>query len=288
MKQFCLFLLKLLSLSFALNESEASDLSTASGDCENWPEQHKDVRECCSIPSHEHYDCQRYCQSVCVLEDKGTDYACFLDCYLNQTGLLKNGNIDKDVLKNLFAGHYSTLEWSDVIKLAADACELASSGSLGEKILKYFSCLNDRILENCVEFHETNECDSVQLRFETCRGKKPNCASWPENIITPEECCEKPTINELYVECEAECKRKEIFSFKRMECAQNCFWIYDGILTSDGIIDFNTVTNLLIENAASQLIDNSGQWNKSIEFAIEKCEKIIKGKFGHRSTFHYC
>lgn len=266
-----LFLFTFLTKTLAEDDSSISSAELLV-DCENWPTKQEDLKECCKTPDLDDTIHQEICQSICGLKDDGEiDDTCYFDCFLNQTGLLKNEKIDKDAVENLFSVKFV---WQDVFKLAVGVCDLASSGSLAENVLQYFNCLNDQMTTKCVEISESEGCLSVQLSFENCEGLKADCSSWPNDLINPSFCCNKPIIGMFSSKCRSECEKKEVFSFRQIECELNCTWIEKGITTSDGKVDFEVVEKILIATSV-----DAEAWKGPIKYAINKCQSI--GKLDH-------
>ena len=267
MKLLWLVLINFSSWSFALSE--------LSGDCENWPTQQDDLRNCCDIPQRWNlYSIEEVCRSACLSKEQKVDYECFMDCFLRRTDLVSKDKIEEVAVTEMYSVGYTV--WADVLQAAIEKCEYESSGSLTDKLLKYFNCIDDHMEDNCATFLPSDECNSVELRFKTCHGGvKYNCASWPSELGNPESCCYAPQLVPIkkIKTCQRECKRKELFEFRRTECVENCTWYESGIMTNDGIVDYEKVKTILIENS-----NKSVNWEKSIENAVEGCRNMSGGK----------
>ena len=259
--------------SDALMVESSEQVKLIPKECEMWSTELEDLGRCCYAPTHENYVYQSICQSLCTVNGH-TDYKCFISCYLDRTGLLKNGKIDKAVIKKMYEDNYYNYEWNGIIEAAIAKCEFEPTGETTEDVTKYFKCLNDHLVMNCINFQETVECEPTQNRFEICHDIKFNCTYWPPNVELYEGCCLTPTLTSDDIEkCKADCPQKEIFSFRQQECVQNCTWTDTGIVTSEGAIDFVRVKDVLTENA-----NKSENWGSAIEIAVTTCEKNLKGK----------
>ena len=265
MKLVWLVLMKIFAVS-----SASSD---ASGDCENWPTQQEDFKKCCTIPCHENNTISPLCQETCSTEDRTINYECFITCYVNHTGLLKNGKVNKTLIKEMYAKNVHSYRWLDIIPTEVDKCELESSGSMAANLLKYFKCIDAHFVAKCVTFRMSVECDAVELRIEICRAiaAKYNCTSWPTDIEYPNICCIEPKLvnPDLTETCTNQCRENEIFDFREDECIENCTWAGIDITASDGTFDCVKVKNALMRNSRK-----SANWEKSIEHAVDTCQKM--------------
>src|SRR5690349_12005321 len=69
--------------------------------CNPWPSNMRSLRECCNVPQHSNLNIQDICVSKCFL-NKEEDKDCAINCYLNQTMLIKDETIDKTIAKKIY------------------------------------------------------------------------------------------------------------------------------------------------------------------------------------------
>lgn len=264
------------SESTSVTHSDPSiDTTTAKSNvsCEVWPSSLKPLRECCEIPDHVSIYAQSSCQSKCSMTEKNLRDTCIINCYVRQTGLLKHESVDKATVKKMYETNSYDSNWRKIINASVDKCEFVSNASLTENLALFFNCVEDLMAESCVRFIESEECDKVQDHFEKCRNVHPNCTEWPIGLLQPSGCCKFPI---LFAECSSKCKqscqKKEIFAQKRLDCEHNCTISASELITVNRSLDFAIAKKMLIENS-----NNSEEWKKPIDHAVESCEKIFKG-----------
>lgn len=269
--------MKIIGLVFLLvSVANCNEISEeASDDCKTWPSNLPSLQECCSIPYHSNMMLQNICQNKCMIKPKDSQSACALDCYINITGLLRDGKINKVVVKRIYDNNaYNERQWSQIISDGVDKTEYdGKSGSLAENLVKFYNSVEDYLGEHCVSFIQSNDCYLTEEHFEKCKNTQPNCTAWPMNMMNPEVCCKTPILisEKLSNKCHFECQRKELFMPRQVECIQNCTYIETG-LRVDGKFNFETVKKVLIENS-----NHSEAWEKPITETVETCEKTIKG-----------
>ena len=275
------------------------------GECENWPTQKQDLRECCDIPFLENSIFSRTCIDTCSTEKKEFDYVCFLACFVNETGLIINGKIDKDAVRNRYArerpdiiwsydtdssdGNFLSDEnnftieatWKETVDMSIARCEYEDLDSLTKSLSKYFNCLNDHMAVNCRSFNWLDKCELVQSKLENCQDLQPDCETVKEKPYFDDseynghyECCLMPLlVTERTTEkCLSDCDEKEMFEFRRRRCNENCTFVDTGLVTSDGSVDFEKAKEILLENSG-----NPEKWEKSIEKAVKKCRASLEG-----------
>lgn len=197
---------------------------------------------------------------------------CAVGCYVNMTGLIKDGTINKATVKRILENNaYYERQWKKVIEAGVDNCEYQPIDSMTQSLVKFYECVNKYLANNCVSFIQSNECDETEAYFEKCKNIQPNCESWPVNYMYPDSCCKSPLLftDDVKLKCKVECKRTEFLIMKQFECVNNC--TYAGLRTN-GKIDFEVVKKILAENS-----NRAEKWEKPIESSVEICEKVIKG-----------
>lgn len=235
----------------------------------------KTMRECCVTPNHSNFMLERLCQQIVSVKSKVEQHERAIECYLNMTNLIKNETINKAAVIKIYENNAMfDPEWSQQIREGVDKCSFDSSGTLEHNLLKFYNCVDDFLGENCVNVLQIPECESVQEFYENCKHIQPNCTSWPRSLANPEVCCKIPKVlsNNLYSKCQMECQRKELFIQRQTECTHNCTFLESGLMV-EGKFNFAVVKKMLSENA-----NNTELWEKSIEVAVETCEKTVKGK----------
>lgn len=254
-----------------------SDETNQSLICDPWPENLKPVRDCCNIPHNSNSILMSHCFFKC--HTNGTDgneqNDCAARCYANATLLINDdGKLNKNVAKRIYGNSaYNEQRWMKLINDSVDECEYNESGVLAENLAKFFECINENLENNCVDFVNSQECDKVQEHFEKCHNFEPDCKHWPQTLINPEVCCITPRLfsQQQILSCRRKCLVKELFLQRQIKCVDNCLF-NDTKVKENGRFDFAVIHKLLIENSKSQ-----PDWEKSIENAVEKCEKKMKG-----------
>lgn len=263
----------LLLSAVVVSEDEPAEISN---ECKTWPSNLRSLQECCNVPYHSNSVLQSICQTKCFVVAKDSQYECVVDCYINMTGLIKDGTVNKLVVKRIYENNiYNERSWIKVISEGVEKCEYPTNGSKIEKLVGFYNCVNDFLAENCKDFIQSSECQDTEEQFEKCREIKPNCTVWPTNMIHPESCCKIPVLitERMASKCRLNCQRKELFMTQQADCIQNCSYVESGLMLN-GKFDFATVKKLLVENSNS-----SEAWTKPIDDAIEVCEKSIKGSY---------
>lgn len=257
----------LCSLLFVLAEDETSECN---------PSSLKPVRDCCNIPHHSNDLLQNVCYTRCALKSIDVRSDCAVDCYVNMTGLIRDGSINKSAAKRIYENNaYHDRVWLKLIGDGVDKCNFESTESLTENLIKFYNCVDDFLSENCVSFIQTSECDKVEEHFETCKNIQPDCSVWPKHLMNPAICCQTPSLfsETLNSKCRTECHRKQFLLTKQIECLNNCTYIETG-LKAEGKFNFEVVKKMLIESSGNK----SEIWEKPIENAVNVCEKFITGK----------
>lgn len=247
-----------------------------SNECKTWPSNLRSLQECCNVPNHLNSMLQSICLTKCFAVVKDSQYECVFDCYINMTGLIKDGTVNKLVAKRIYENNnYIDKSWIEIIREGVEKCEYPTNGSKIEKIVEFYNCVNDFLAENCKDFIQSPDCLETEEHFEKCREIKPNCTVWPTNMIHPEGCCKIPALitERMESKCRLHCQRKELFMTQQVDCIQNCTCVDSGLMLN-GKFDFAIVKKLLVEHSNS-----SEAWTKPIDDAIEVCEKSIKGSY---------
>lgn len=194
---------------------------------------------------------------------------------------MENRNFSEMVLLSmhitLFASPYShepdgQVDESKANNLA-DGCKFNSTGNLSLDLATFYECVSNNLQSNCSRFklHEPG-CDLVEQHLIKC-GKVPiNCSEWPEGG-NEEVCCNSPKVikEEVQETCARDCKQKEYFHMFLQKCFFDCL-VRETKIIKDDKVDIEMVKKVLMTNA-----NNSADWEKPIETAVEKCEKNFKG-----------
>jgi hypothetical protein len=233
------------------------------------------MRECCNIPNHSNPMLQNMCATKCLEKSRELQNECAVECYVNMTSLIKDGTINKASAIRIYENNaFYNPDWYKTVHEGVRKCNYDSSGSLEHNLLKFYNCVDDFLSENCVSIMQTKECEPTEEFYENCKNIQPNCTEWPRNLNGPEPCCKMPNLlsNELTSKCNVECQRKELFFQRQTECKYNCTYLESGLLL-DGKVNFVVVKKMLTDNAI-----NGELWEKSIENAVETCEKSVTGE----------
>lgn len=244
--------------------------------CDPWPKNIKSREDCCNVPSQSNVMLENVCFSRCKLKSIDLQDGCALECYVNMTTVIKEGTINKVAVKRIYENNaYEERQWIKVIGEGVDKCEYNSTGSLTQNLIKFHTCVNNFLSDNCVSFVQTPECDASEVHYEQCMNIQTTCTSWPLHLMHPESCCTIPQLfsDEFSSKCRHSCKRKELFILKQGECMNNCIFNETG-LRSEEKIDFEVVERMLIENS-----NKTVAWEKPIKDSVQICEKSVRGKY---------
>lgn len=267
-------------ISVVVADPEADSTS----DCNPWPSNLKPVSDCCNIPGHSQELMQHICYTKCALKSVDTRSDCTIECYANLTGIIKDGSFNKAAAIRIYENNaYSDRhQWQKWISEGVEKCEYDSSGSLTENLVKFYNCVDDFLARNCVSFIQCPECSPVEEYFEKCNNVQANCTVWPRTVVSPEMCCKVPPIftHDLNSKCRNECNRKEFLLLRQNECVYNCTWIATGLKTGNKI-DFEVVKKMLMDGAGNK----SDVWEKSIEKAVQTCQKTLSGNDNFKFFF---
>lgn len=157
---------------------------------------------------------------------------------------------------------------------ATENCEFVWTGNLSLNLATFYSCINSYVISNCNQFKDhIPGCDLLEEHLTKCGKIAVNCSQWPKEDNEDNLCCQSPKIikTEILATCIDACKEKEYFHVLMQKCFSDCI-IRETKVINDGKIDIETVKKVLIENA-NKTVD----WEKHVEAAVEKCEKISKG-----------
>lgn len=191
------------------------------------------------------------------------------------TKLVKNGELDKQVVKKFYIDEANSTNHHQVEKFiddAVDKCDYNSSLSSGESLAKLYNCIEENLRDNCWSFRNTPECVTVAEYFENCKHTT-SCKEWPPALSSPMHCCKIPNVipNELYSECHAKCYQKYFVDNTALHCVFNCT-VYDSKLVVNNKLNFSVFKEMMIKSA------NNEEWNKPIENGLKICQKMLGGK----------
>jgi hypothetical protein len=200
---------------------------------------------------------------------------CLLECYVDRAGLVKNGKIDKKGLMVI----YNYENWAEVISKGADSCAYEAEGPLVPRFMKFFNCLDDFMIENCANFHQSEECARTKCVHENCTHAELNCSIKPLDYLL-KLCCKNPRLisEHLDTECSSGCRRKHFLNDDQEKCERNCMYVESG-LEVGGKINFEVATKMLTDNS-----ENPDKWKPAIKKAVSECEKAKEFEYCVRSS----
>lgn len=260
----------ILNLIFVLITVVAANDESPATDCSTWPPNLMPIKECCNIPIHLHKEFQSYCvNKVLSKEDES-----MMACYLNKTGILKDGIINKAAVKKIYIKNISgERKWLKVINDSVEKCHYDAQSSTTENLIKFHNCIDELLAENCPNFIQTEGCAATEEHFNDCNKSQLNCSSWPVDLVFPHACCKTPVIisEELTIRCRQNCSRKEFFTQNQMDCIKNCTYFDNGLIVN-GKVEFEAAKKMLLKNS-----NKSEIWEKTIDTAVDACVRVIKG-----------
>lgn len=253
-----------------------SQSSQSQADCESFLANKTILQSCCLIPESIDVLIQQNCYKSCSSSAPRDQLDnCALECYLSITGLFDKDTriFSKAVAKRIYNFNSPNLNWVKLIEEAVDRCDYVSAESIEQSVLRFYNCVDDYLIENCVSFIQNQHCDSVEEQFENCRAKAYDCSRWPCGMVSPEACCNSPQILSADVteNCAMKCQRKEFLIRKKSKCNFNCTLVETGIVV-DGKVSFANIKKVLLASSAKP------EWEKSIEKAILTCEGRYRGE----------
>lgn len=190
--------------------------------------------------------------------------------------MTSEGKINKNIVKRIYSANaFHEQKWVKLINESVESCKFDESRDLAKSLAQFFECTNQNLEDNCIYFQNTLECDKVQEHFETCKDVKPDCKSWPDNLLDPEICCNAPRLftQTLHysVSCRRKCSAEELFVPRQIKCVENCL-NNETKVKANGKYDFKVVKTLLLESTQKKEL-----WEKPVEEAVEACEGKMSG-----------
>jgi hypothetical protein len=243
------------------------------------PDGIKPLRECCARPGRRDRDTQDECREMCESKKNSTN-ECQLDCYINKTHLIKNGTIDKSAAFSIF---HLTQEYPyfKFYQEGTDKCKFESEGSLEQRLVKFYNCIDNFVVENCLEFDYTDECRITEEFYDKCKLKNENynCSNWLQRL-QPTHCCETPQLifGNLSTRCRFECSKKKFSREKLFKCHENCVYFESGII-HDGKISYDAVKQILANSTLKPDL-----WKPVIEKGVEDCRQAFDGRKKSKSN----
>jgi hypothetical protein len=220
------------------------NLSSKIENCESWPENLPPLSDCCQLPPQKPTQAENVCAIECAVKSSDLDFnshllpseelkkikICLEDCFVKNSNIVTaDKEINKTTAVRLFEvdNPYVAQKWMKKIEEAVNTCEFGTCESFTENYSEFLVCIDDFLLENCVEFSHQDSCFEVEKYFYESKNITPDCSVWPKDIDLKDlyACC--PTrpemINEKVIAaCHDDCESKEFFQHFLRACTHNC------------------------------------------------------------------
>lgn len=257
----------------------------------------KNLKKCCKLPLRYQTSAENSCNKLCEELHPSQDFfsqsednvsivkSCLEKCVIKQSLLLdKKNKIDVKklalVYEKVFKVPYFFKSWTEEISKAFQECEFGSAKSFSKNLAQYIICIEDFLVNNCVEFLGLDEtCRSVEKRFRKCKSIKQDCTRWPIHTPFLERCCQVLylTTEKQFDDCYVSCQSTEYFQSFLFKCYIACTNHEIAKVISDKKdpvgIDYELAKRILIENS-----NKSVDWTNVIENSVKNCESEAKAK----------
>jgi hypothetical protein len=253
--------------------------------CEPWPQNVPSLHDCCVFPHYldlyAYAECMKHC-----LENHGSDDNCLLDCYINITRIIQDGELDAQSVRDIYMENVDTKAWESILTASIDKCKSVVNASdesgLRWHLFTFFGCVKSESLPHCLEFYGTNDCYESEKFFLKCNNVQMDCEKWPERFSneTLINCCNFPQIFDDYFTemCEMQCA----FDGDVLKCIEQCRYVATGIV-SKGAINVEMIMGRIKSHR------NYGkEWDGVIDEAVGTClgEYYVRHA-NDTSTFSY-
>lgn len=254
-----------------------------STDCKTWPSTLKPLSECCNTPNRLDLSAEKLCCDKCDSLSFEEKKDCAMSCYINTTGILVNGKINKDavveiLVQNKVDPYYGrTLADVKEIKAAVDKCDYAFNDTIAQRLLEYHGCIHETLSQDCLDLKRYGDCEPTVEHFEKCKNINQDCTKWPEvwpaGTFLPMYCCKTPKLysDSTFEKLRTACSR-EFYPHKIFECVYNNS-VEASMMKDDSKVSTDVLKKMLLHDP---LLLN--EWTKPIETAVETCGKAIKGE----------
>ncbi|KAG5669307.1 hypothetical protein PVAND_017195 [Polypedilum vanderplanki] len=204
------------------------------------------------------------------------------ECYNNDIKLVVDGKINKDIVKrlyNLLKTAY-TKHWTSYIEQAVDECEYEEKSNLTESLASFYSCINDKLAENCQSILTASYCNSVTDYFDDWR--KPSCDVWSSGLPKVDTCCLKPVIfgSEYTANCRYECSKHFFTDTEISKCTNQC------TDESQFFNDNDEYDKEKVKEMLKNSVENSKTWENVIDEGVEFCVEKVKADDNNTSHYH--
>lgn len=239
----------------------------AEDDCEPWPSHILTPLECCELPGFVFSRLSLIYEFDCGRSPKKND--CIMSSFLNDTGIIKAGKLDKNAVKQSYFKYEVSMETINEATKAIDECIFEKQENLTQSLLNFFNCVDQNYAKNCPSFKKIDDCHATAEYFYQCKNIEVDCKKFR---IDP-DCCNnppKPINSTLTLHCSNLCLRKEIFYTARAECQYSCI---AEKTVRNGNIDYD-----LIRETLYQSVTKAERWEITIVLAFEVCGNEVKGE----------
>ena len=275
-----------LTSMFALLSAMAA--SVVENSCDLWPSAHLvPMQACCVLPDYLEEKALSKCDYVCRAEKLENHSECYATCYVNETQIMKNGILDKALIKKIFNDtkeidpyfdFNSTKRHKKLLSEAVDECEFKSTGKISNDLATFYDCVKNFTVKNCILHRNDLICDASIEFNEKCRKTPTKCDEFPQTRVWsfehPKHCCNYPKIvtNDHYNKFMTACQKKEFFLYRRFECMYYETVKEAGMKNSE-VFDFKVVKKMLIESS-----NKATNWESSIDKSLLTCKSEMKGR----------
>lgn len=242
--------------------------------CENWPSEMQSLKQCCDISYRQNGFEEKICAGKCKNRDLSRMKTCIEACFTSSSLFTRDKTFDKEKVKSYGMIYFPRFnpKWQPELNKSVDKCEYESTKNLSLDLAKFFHCIRENLIKNCVSFKDyLKGCDLVEEHNRKCKKIEPDCTIWSE--VNSGKCCVVPDLIRPQIEsdCEEKCRKDEFFKALLKKCFIDCI-INETKLIVDGKFNSEAAKTALLENA-----NKTDEWEKPIARVVERCDKDLAG-----------
>lgn len=239
----------------------------------------KSLEDCCKVPLLFEDSSVYVCEKLCNKSGSSAAVDCVEQCLIMNNGIIRQNVVNVTALEVMYSRFgLAPKTWENITREGLQKCtiDVASGKNFKEALAKFEDCMNFHYEDNCVEFNDQAECDSVEEFMEKCMNIVPDCDHWPQWIVRlPEVCC--PNMPNLFQKdamqvADSYCDALKIPSnLGKMECIAH-FVLNASEIYFNKKWDFQMASKLLNKNDPT-----NGRWKDAIDETIKTCENQVHG-----------
>jgi hypothetical protein len=240
----------------------------------------KSLEHCCKVPVLFEDSSIFACEKMCLKSGASVPVDCIQQCLIMNNGIVRENEVNTTALEVMYSRFgLAPKVWENITREGLHKCtlDIKSGKNFKEVLEKFEDCMNFHFEDNCVDFNESPECDSVEDFMETCMNIEPDCNEWPQWIVRlPEQCCPNTPVlfpQDKMQAANSHCESLNIPSnLGKLECVAT-YLLKATEIYVDKKWNFQTAKNMLNKNDPK-----NGKWKEAIESTIHTCESQVQGE----------